>query len=213
MTAPITPPTGPNFVAGVTSDVSDLRWKLIKLGLIIVAVLGIAAAIYFTAKAQGAAAERARITDSVRTILADSSRAIEARLAARAPIIQQTLQAATVAHVAHAAAATAFAKHVVVLTDSTVSVDSGPPVKEVPASLVVPEIRTCDHAVAADTIAYRAVVAQLADVTADRDTWKKRAELDEANTPKIPRFGLGTGLIGGFIAGVGLVVSIIALVR
>lgn len=174
-----------------------------SVGVAVVAV--VLAWTFHAGRAAGANAERARTVDSVRTVIADSSKAIEQRMAVRAPLIVKADTAASVARAKHAA----IAQRIVPVTDSTVSIDGAAPVSVVPASLVIPEIRTCQAAMMADTIDAGLIRAQLAEMTDDRDKQRARWELDEANAPKIPRFGFKSGLV----AGVALVVSLLTLAR
>jgi hypothetical protein len=66
--------------------------------------------------------------------------------------------------------------------------------KEIPAL-----IRRADATIIADSIASHGTQALLADVTRERDLWKQRAELAEAQlkTVRSPRFGIRTGFAMG----------------
>jgi hypothetical protein len=166
----------------------------------------IAAAVFLTlgvtwcgGRSHGIAQERGRTVDSVRRVLRDSSIVIEKRLAARAPVLAAADTHATVARRAYAAAADTFRAHVTVIDSNTVRIDGGPPVHEIPVSLALPPIQACAPAIAADTVLHAVVVAQLADMTEDRDTWRARALLDEANTPHPSRIGFKSGVATGAI--------------
>jgi hypothetical protein len=173
---------------------SKSRW-------LIVALLVATTLAYCDGSRHGAAVERLRVVDSVRSVFADSSRIIEQRLEAHAPLVQQAVARVDTIRVAYERAAEHVAEHVAILDDSTVSVDSAPPTHSLPASLVIPELRVCAQLDTTSTAAIRVQAAQIADLTTDRNTWRDRALLDEANTPTPPRFGLRTGIaIGATIA-------------
>jgi hypothetical protein len=186
----------------------EQRALAMKASRTTVAIALVAAALvvaYCSGRTSGIRSAQKTAADSARRVLAESSAVIEKRIAARTVVIHQVDTIAVRARQAHAAAAA----HVAIIDDSTVRVDSGPPVHEIPATIAIPEIRTCAAAITADTIDARAVVAQLADVTKDRDAWKQRALTDEANAPKAPRFGIKTGVA----IGAALVVAVLHLVR
>jgi hypothetical protein len=139
----------------------------------------------------GQSHQRDRDAQARHKTLVDSAKHLETRIDTRAPVVQQTQHAATIAQAKHAAAARTFDAHVEILDDSTVRVDSGPPVHELPAALTIPEIRTARAALDTTAIALTVTAAQLTDMTADRDVWRRIA------TEKHSRFGLKTGLAIG----------------
>ncbi len=173
--------------------------------LILLAVAAIAAFAYIIGKTKGAADTRQHLADSTRAVQADSSEAKEERIATRAPAIARADSQVVKTRVARQA----VAKRITIVDDSTVRVDSGPPEREVPASLVVPELRTCASADSAAVVDLSLVRAQLTDMTGDRDTWRDRALNDEANAPHIPLLGFKSGLAAGVV----IVVAILHFVR
>lgn len=158
------------------------------IGLVLVVLVGFA---YCAGHSAGASGERSAMADSVRRVLADSSKAIEHRLDARAPIIAQAKARVDTTRVAYRAAAA----HIVPVSDTTVSIDGAAPVSVVPASLVIPPIRLCAQLDTATTFSDSTVAAQLADMTRDRDTWRERAQRDEAQRGS--RFGFKSGAVLG----------------
>jgi len=179
---------------------AERRAKAILSAKWLVALLSLVALVTFAecdGTSRGEAKERARTVDSVRKVLAESSKAIDARMVVRAPIIVYETKTAEKAKAKHDTVAVLFDARVQVLTDSTVSVDAGPPTTTIPVDLAIPEIYTARAALEHTTLALHATQAQLADMTEDRDAWKKRAELDEANQPKRSRFGFRAGLAVG----------------
>ena len=79
-----------------------------------------------------------------------------------------------------------------------------------PAALAMPAIQSCQQALAADTIAYRAVAANLQDMTEDRDAQRQRAADDEREL----RVGSKRlGFRSGFAVGLALVAAIHVIVR
>lgn len=150
------------------------------------------------------AANRAAV--STQRALADSSKAIEARMSARTIVIQHTDTLVVQARLAHAAAVAPIA----IVDDSTVrivaGVDSGPPVHQIPAAIAIPEIRTCTAALVVDSIRDRATAAQLQDMTKDRDIWKTRALNAESRIPTL-------GIRAGMAIGAGAVALLAFLVR
>lgn len=170
-----------------------VRPWLAPLGTAAVVLSFVLAWTYHAGRAQGVSDERTRVTDSVRTVLKDSARAIEQRLAQRAPVILKADSSAALARAKH----DAIVKRIVPVTDSTVSIDGAAPVTEVPASLVIPELHTCNQAITADTVDTNLIRAQLADALQDAAAQRARAEVDEANTVKVPRFGFKSGVGAG----------------
>lgn len=72
----------------------------------------------------------------------------------------------------------------------------------VPTTLVLPALHVCRQALAADSTAYTAVVATLADMTESRDA-EHAARLDDERELKVlkpPRFGFRSGLLVGIAA-------------
>ena len=145
----------------------------------------------------------------VRRVAAESSKVFEARMRVRAPMVVQAVQSAVRAKARHDTAATVFDARVQQHTDSTVSIDAGPPVTSIPVTIAMPEIQTCRSALTASDSALTILQAQFQDMQKDRDTWKKRADNDEAAQPKPARLGFKSGLA----TGVGLVLLLVHLVK
>lgn len=132
-----------------------------------------------------------------RDTVMDTVRVVEQRLRVDTVRVRETAQAAQDRRAAFDSAARAVA----VLADSE---------PETPVALALPALQVCRQALAADTIAYRAVVAELRDMTEDRDAQRKRAQDDERelNVGR-QRFGFRTGAA----VGVAVVVMAARLVR
>lgn len=182
------------LVAGALERVRATARRWVPIACIATAAL---TAAYCHGVTTGEVRIRTAMTDSLRHVLADSSKQIEARLAARAPTIVTAIARVDTVRVAYHAAAA----HVAVVSDTVLRVDSV--LVNVPMP-VVQVIQRCESLVVADSIALHVVAAQLTDMTADRDAWRSRAQLDEANTPHPSRFGFKAGLLTG--AGVALLV-------
>lgn len=172
---------------------------------VVVVCLAVLSLTYCAGRSQGRDAERSRMTDSLRHVLADSSKAIEGRIKHRADSLVAANRLADSARASAHAAIEEFQRRVKIVSDSgkptvTVSIDGGPPVREIPASIALPPIQTCKPALVADTVASNLAVAQLADMTDDRNTWQARALMDEEANRS--RFGFKTGAIVGFLTAV-----------
>ena len=142
------------------------------------------AASYCAGKSRGAADVRTHVADSIRKVQKDTIRVVEQRIVRDTVILHAAAAKADTArttfHVAEAA--------VEGVADTSATL---------PTSLVMPALHTCEQAITADTVAYVAVVAELLDMTEDRNVWKARAQNDEANTPKVPYFGFKSGVLAG----------------
>jgi hypothetical protein len=177
---------------GIAAVLRTDRWRqlLTRANLLVVAFVVVAIGGECHGHARGVEAARSAMADSVRHVLADSSRVIEARIASRAPSILATAQTM----IATRAKLQAARAHVAIVADTVLLVDSV--LVHVPMP-VVQIIARCDSMPAADSIAYHVVVAQLEDVTKDRDVWRARAELDEATVPPKHRLGFRSGAVVG----------------
>jgi hypothetical protein len=178
------------------------RQLLTRVNVFVVAGATVVLIAYAAGHRQGEAKARTHMADSVRDVLADSSKAIEQRMASRAPVIAK---AAANVDSARATYHTARTK-VVIVSDTVLRVDSQ--YVSVPFP-VVQVIQSGDSLEAAHVFRDSVTAAQLVDVTHDRDTWKARALLDEANTPKLPRFGFTTGVV----TGIAIVLAVVHLLR
>lgn len=172
------------------------RW-LATSGLWVVGCAIVVWASYCAGDAHGATQVRTATADSVRRALADSSHAIEARLQARAPVLATVERHTDTVRVRYRA----DSARVVVVSDTTVRVDS----LVVPVLPAIAErIRASDSLVTALSRLDSVHVAQLVDVTADRDAWKARAGLDESVQPHPPRLGFRSGLVAGALVVLGV---------
>jgi hypothetical protein len=80
-----------------------------------------------------------------------------------------------------------------------------------PISLALPALHVCQQAIDAGTVAYNAVVANLADMAASRDA-EHAARMDDERELKVlkpPRFGFRSGLV----TGIAIVAAAVILVR
>lgn len=145
---------------------------------------------YCAGRRHGSDAERSRMADSVRKVLADSSQHIEERIVWRTDTLRIVTQ--------HAVAA----RHDAFQSIKAVKqrLDSLPS-DSLPTELVIPAIKNCVSALIADSIEVKVVAAQLDDMTKDRDVWKSRALMDEKQA-KRSRFGFKTGAVIGVLAAV-----------
>ena len=159
-----------------------LRWILL-VAFVLLALGGT----YCAGRSHGIASVRTHTADSVRVIQKDTIRVVETRLLRDTVRVRDTRAKADSARGAFVAA------------DSTLEATADT-AASLPTSLVLPALHTCEQAIAADTVAYVAVVAELADMTEDRNVWKARAQNDEANTPKVPYFGFKSGITAGVLA-------------
>jgi len=119
-------------------------------------------------------------------------KALETKIKEREPEVQRSAEQVQQAVVKHSVARAKFEEHVKVVSDSEVSVDGGPPQVDVPVKLTVPEITLCEQSERSLLTHVNVVSAQLADMTDDRDHWKKQAELEHAARP---RFGFISGVV------------------
>lgn len=172
-----------DYVRGVVAR--HLGTSVVVLGAFAVLTLT-----YCNGSAHGRAAERRAMADSVRKILADSSARIETRIVTRIDTIRLATKVAT----AQRRAATKAIDAVKLYVDSMPHADS------LPIDLVLPAIKSCERALAADSIQVAVMAAQIDDITTDRDVWKARALLDERNQPKRSRFGFKAGVGAGAAA-------------
>lgn len=179
-----------------------MRMQDAKLWLLLLTVFVAFGITFCAGDSHGRAAQRAATADSVRHVLADSSKAIEKRLAARAPMIDQAQARVDTARVRYRASAA----KVQVANDTTLLIDAVP-VPTLPA--VAERIQSADSLVTTLTIKDSVGVAQLQDMTADRNTWRDRALLDEANASKPSRFGFKSGVA----VGITVVVTIVHFLR
>lgn len=168
------------------------RW-LARGGVFVVGCATVVLVSFCAGRSSGVSAERGRIADSVRKVLADSSRAIEQRLSDRAPKLVVAGQRVDTARAEYREAA----KRIVPASDTSVSIDGAPPVTVVPAALVIPPLRLCANLDTLTALRDTLVAAQLADMTKDRNTWRDRALLDEAQ--RASRFGFKSGLAAGAV--------------
>lgn len=169
---------------------------------VLIAVVGFVTLVGFAfcaGRSAGASGERSKMADSVRQVLADSSKAMERRMEARAPAIVTASARVDTVRIAYRAAAA----RIVPVSDTTVSIDGGAPVSVVPASLVIPPLRLCAQLDTVTVLKDTLVAAQLVDMTKDRNSWRDRAHLDEAQRGS--RFGFKSGVVIG-AAIVGLIV-------
>ena len=143
--------------------------------------LGLAAALVWIGYYSGKQSEHA----SAGKVLADTIAKTEARLAVNAHAVDTLIVHTNLERMVYRNSP------VKVVNDTTLRVDSV--LVHVPVP-VVQVIARCDSLVTADSITIHAVVAQLADMTTDRDLWKQRALLDEQQKS---RFGLKFGLAAG----------------
>jgi len=193
----------------ITALVAGVKSFALRGGFLAVMLVACFIVAYVAGSQSGRDKERARNAADIRKVLAESSKAIEARMIVRAPMVQQAIQSAVKAKARHDTAATVFDARVQQHTDSTVSIDAGPPVTSIPVTIAMPEIQTCRSALTASDSALTILQAQFQDVQKDRDTWKKRADDDEAAQPKPARFGFKSGVT----IGVGLVLLLVHLVK
>lgn len=179
--------------------IDRVRAFLMRANIAVVELAVVAIMMFMFGRSNGRAVERSAVADSVRTVLADSSAAIEKRTKARAPVLQQAVaRVETLTVRQHAAAA-----RVQVLTDTTLLVDDVPVLTLPP---IAERIRSDDALIRADSIALHIQGAQLTDVTADRDTWKRADQLDAANKS---RFGFKSGVA----VGVAVVLTLVKVFR
>lgn len=151
----------------------------------VIAIIGTLTLTYCAGKSTGQSEERSRMADSVRHVLADSSRRIETRIEHRTDTLKIVQRVATQErHDAHQA-----------IQDVQRVIDSVPHADSLPVSLVVPAIQTCARALVADSIEVNVMAAQIDDLTKDRDVWRSRALMDEKQSHS--RFGLKTGVAIG----------------
>jgi hypothetical protein len=191
--------------------VAKLRSTLVAIALVVASVCVAAGFGYCAGKRhQADAATRAQLDT------------LKAKAHAVADSIPHAEHALAVAHVATAQADTVAAARtaeyhaararVEITSDTSVTVDSGPPAAVLPP--IVALIRSADNAIAADSIALRNTRVELVDMTADRDLWRTRAGLDEqqlelAKQLHPPRCGAKCGAT----LGAGAVTLAIALVH
>ena len=173
------------------------RWTPVVSGALALLVFA-----YCTGEAHGKEAGRQAVAAETRKALADSSAAIEARIVARAPVLVHQSAIATRERILYRDAAA----HVAVVSDTVLRVDTL--LVNVPAP-VVQVIARCDSTVTADSVTIVAVVAQLHDMTVDRNVWRDRALLDESRRPRAPRFGFKAGAI----AGAAVIVAVLRFIR
>ena len=174
------------------------RFNTVVVLLAVAGILG-----YCSGHARGEASARSAVADSVRKVLADSSKAIEARIEARAPSLLATAQQALAARAMHA---DARAK-VIVVSDTVLRVDS----VEVRVPVAVTQtIQRADTVILRDSLVLIPLRAQVADLTQDRDTWKRRALMDEVQlrTSSKFHFGFKSGVVAG-IVGTAVLVSLV----
>jgi hypothetical protein len=163
------------------------RWTPVVLAAVALLVFA-----YCSGRSAGERRIRTAVVDSMRHVLADSTRALEARLVADAIVTTHQSAIATRERIVYREAAA----KVTPVSDTVLRVDSV--LVHVPAP-VVQVIARCDSVVTADSLTIVAVAAQLHDMTLDRDVWRARAELDERTQPRPPRFGFKTGLGAGVV--------------
>lgn len=172
--------------------------------LIVVALAVLVAGSYCAGKSSQKRADAAEQYAKARAVIHDTLRVVNDRLRVDTVRVYATSLSASKARVAHDSAASRIA----IVNDSTVRVDHGQAETEIPASVVIPELRTCNAAIVADTLALHVAGIALRDAVERGDYEAKRADLAEQQVKRShPRFGWRSGFIMG-----GSVVAILAKV-
>jgi hypothetical protein len=156
-----------------------------------VALLAIALTMaYCSGQSAGQQAGRMQGYTAAKRELAQQIAVTEAKLEQRAAAVARESQRDSAARAAHAT----VRRRVAVVTDSSVSIDGGPPVPALPP--LVDVVRSSDELHRRDDALLIAERAEKADLAVDRDLWKKRALICEEQLArtKPPRFGFMTGL-------------------
>lgn len=179
------------------------RYQLAIMFVGVVVLLG-----YCAGKSSGASDARTHVADSVRQVLADSSHAIEVRLTARQAALDFAQQASEAARAIHQPARAKIR----VISDTVLSVvrETDTVRVEVPRE-VVREIQASDTRHAADSVRIDLLTLQVRDLSTDRDTWQRRALLDEdvLKRSRPSRFGFRAGAIVGAVS----IVALASLIR
>jgi hypothetical protein len=177
---------------------------LTTLNMTVVAILLVGGVGYCSGRSNGEQIGRQAVSAVIRTALADSSRAIEARVDARYQALAFAEQARTAASDLH----TAARQTIRLVSDTVVSVVRATDTLRVDVPVeVVQVIATADTLIARQDSTIALSKALVADLTKDRDVWQHRALLDEdeLRRAKGPRFGLKTGVVLGVLASAALV--------
>lgn len=164
--------------------VESLQRFVTRGNVLIVALAVVVLGSYCAGKSRGAQQQKDAVFEKAHAALIDTIKVTETKL------VHDTVTVRVTKGSADTARATFVASEAIVEAAAAKS-DS------VASTLVLPALHACDAAIQADTIAYRAVVVALTDMTSDRDLWKARAELDEAHTDRPSRFGFKGGLALG----------------
>ncbi|HEX6462803.1 MAG TPA: hypothetical protein VFZ98_00065 [Vicinamibacterales bacterium] len=156
-----------------------------KLGLEFTFYIALALGLYAAGARHGRNAATLAQLEAHRATVMDTVRVVERRLVVDTQRVRVTAHAAA----EQRAAFDSSAKAVTALADSQPAT---------PIALALPAIHLCQQTIAADTVAYAAVVATLGDMTTDRDAQRARAEDDERELKlSHPRFGFRSGLAVG----------------
>lgn len=156
-----------------------------KLALEAVFYVGLALALYIAGARHGRTSATVAAIQAHRDTVMDTITVVEKRLV----VDTQHVRVTDAAAVAQRTVADSAVRAVQALADSEPSA---------PITLALPAIHVCQQAIVADTIAYTAVSSALADMTADRNAQRTRADDDERELQAArPRFGFRTGVVIG----------------
>jgi hypothetical protein len=180
-----------------------VRRALILAAIAAVALLGA----YCAGQHHQQAVDEEQHYESARKAIVTDEATIKTKIVHDTVSVAATATAAQTADAKALRADSVFHAHVQVLSDSTVSIDHGPPTTEIPVALALPPIQLCPSAIAADTAAYHALRVLLDDQIAMTTDETHRADLAEAHAKAIkgPRFGFRSGVAIGAALAIGVI--------
>ena len=181
------------------------------------AILTLAAVVVFAycaGRSSGVASERGHVADSVEKVLRDSAKVQHARTATDSAARVAAEHRAAAADASRDSALAAFHRRVRMVSAPgaplEVSVDGGPPSRELPAELAVPAIETCETAAPLDTALVHQLRAEVADLRTELATAHQATATAEAKAKAAhPRFGFKSGVVAGAAA----VIAIVRLLK